>query len=245
MRIKTYLLEIYSRLLISLFTILINFVILYSYKEQVIYMLGQHQQNLFPYFISTGLTEIFFIYIKLSGFLALYFSYPLILIQITIFIIPALYNYEYKITRNYLTVSLSLYFVTSLMTYKYFLPYCWKFFSSFQMRANESMVSIHLETRISDYLNFFFEIFTSLNISLHLLLLFLIFLQKITLNSVVSYRRLIYLFLFVFATALTPPDIFSQLLIGIFFISTFEIFLFSLFFSKEKELYLRKRIKKF
>lgn len=241
MRIKIYLLEIYNRLLISLFTILTNFIIFYSYKEQVIYMLGQHQQNLFPYFISTGLTEIFFIFIKLSAFLAFYFSYPIILIQTGLFLVPALYKYEYKIILNYLLLSLALYFSTTLIAYEYFIPYCWKFFSSFQMKADESLVSIHLETRISDYLNFFFEIFISLNIVLHLLLTFLIFLHKFTLDSIVAYRKLIYLLLFVFATALTPPDIISQIVTGAFFIIAFELFLFSLFFSKEKANYTKKR----
>ena len=240
MRIKIYLLEIYNRFLINLFTIFTNFIILYAYKEQVIYMLGQHQQNLFPYFISTGLTEIFLIFIKLSTFLAFYFSYPVLLIQIGFFIIPALYKYEYKIIRNYLLLSLSLYFFTTLIAYQYFLPYCWKFFSSFQMKANESIVSIHLETRISDYLSFFFEIFISLNIILHLLLIFLIFLHKFTLDSIVTYRKLIYLLLLVFATALTPPDIISQLLTGSFFVVAFELFLFSLFFSKERDSYLKQ-----
>lgn len=205
-------------------------------------MLGQHQQSLLPYFISTGLTEIFLIFIKLSGFLAFYFSYPVVLIQVALFMIPALYKYEYKIIRNYLLLSLSLYFITTFMAYEYFLPYCWKFFSSFQMKANESLVSIHLETRISDYLSFFFEIFISLNIALHLLLAFLIVLHKFTLNSIVTYRKLIYLFLFIFATALTPPDILSQVLTGSFFILTFELFMFSLFFSKEKEIYRDKAI---
>ncbi len=240
MRIKIYLLEVYKRFLISLFTILINFIIFYNYKEQVIYMLGQHQQNLFPYFISTGLTEIFLILIKLSAFLAFYFSYPTVLIQIALFLIPALYKYEYKIIRNYLILSLSLYFFTTIIAYEYFLPYCWKFFSSFQIKADESLVSVHLETRISDYLGFFFEIFISLNIVLHLLLTFLIFLHKFTLDSIVAYRKLIYLLLFIFATALTPPDIISQIITGVFFIVNFELFLFSLFFSKEIDNYKKK-----
>ena len=105
------------------------------------------------------------------------------------------------------------------------------------MKADESIVSIHLETRISDYLNFFFEIFVSLNIALHLLLAFLIFLQKFTLDTIISHRKLIYLLLFVFATLITPPDIFSQILVGVFFLLAFELFLFSIFLSKEKDDY--------
>lgn len=233
MKLKTYFKEIYNRLIICMLTTTLNFIVLYCYKEQIVYILGQHQQTLFPYFISTGLTEIFFIFIKLSLFLAFYFSYPILLIQLGIFLTPGLYKYEYIIIRNFFLLSLNLYFSTTLLAFKYFLPYCWKFFTSFQMKADESLVSIHLETRISDYLNFFFEIFISLNIVLHIFLIFIVLLYKFTLNFIIVYRKFFHIILFTFATVITPPDILSQILIGFFFIVSFELFLFSLFLSRE------------
>lgn len=233
MKVTRYFLEIYNRLLILLLTWGLNFFILFYYKEQIVYILGQHQETTFPYFISTSLTEIFFVYIKLSSFLAFYFAYPIIVIQLALFIIPGLYKYEYLVVRNFLLLSIMLYIGTTIFTYKVFLPYCWKFFSSFQLKAEESLISLHLEARIEDYLSFFFETYFLLNAILHIFLIFLFLLYKITLNYILKYRKLFYLLFFIFATLMTPPDVISQIIVGLFFLVFFEIFLFSLFLSYE------------
>lgn len=233
MRVTQYFLEIYNRLLILILTWSLNFLVLFYYKEQIVYILGQHQEAAFPYFISTSLTEIFFVYLKLSSFLAFYFAYPLIVIQLAIFIIPGLYRYEYLIVRNFFFLSIMLYICTTIFTYKVFLPYCWKFFSSFQLKAEDSLVSLHLEARIADYLSFFFETYFMLNAILHIFLIFLFLLYKITLNYILKYRKLFYLLFFIFATLMTPPDVISQLIVGTFFFFFFEVFLFSLFLSYE------------
>jgi len=233
MKITRYFLEIYNRFIILFLTWSLNFFVLFYYKEQIVYILGQHQEATFPYFISTSLTEIFFVYLKVSSFLAFYFAYPIIVIQLALFIIPGLYKYEYLIVRNFFLLSILLYIGTTFFTYKIFLPYCWKFFSSFQLKAEESLVSLHLEARIADYLSFFFETYFLLNAILHIFLIFLFLLYKITLNYILKYRKLFYLLFFIFATLMTPPDMISQIIVGIFFLVFFEIFLFSLFLSDE------------
>lgn len=233
MKVTRYFLEIYNRFLIILLTWSLNFFVLFYYKEQIVYILGQHQEATFPYFISTNLTEIFFVYLKLSSFLAFYFAYPIIVAQIALFIIPGLYKYEYLIVRNFFLLSILLYTATTVFTYKIFLPYCWKFFSSFQLKAEESLISLHLEARIADYLSFFFETYFLLNVILHIFLIFLFLLYKVTLNYILKYRKLFYLLFFLFATLMTPPDVISQIVVGIFFLVFFEIFLFSLFLSYE------------
>ena len=233
MKIKIYFTEIYYRVTVLFFTWVLNFITLFTYKEQIVYMLGQHQQNLFPYFISTNLTETLMVFFKLSLFLAFYFSYPIVLVQIALFLLPGLHKYEYITIRNFLFVSIFSYIITTYLTYQIFLPYCWKFFNSFQLKAEESLVSIHLETRIADYLSFFLESFLVLNLAFHIFLIFVFLLHRVRLNFIIEQRKLFYLFFFIFATIVTPPDIISQILVGTSFLLTFEIFLFSLFISKE------------
>lgn len=233
MKVKQYFFELYHRLFILLFTLGLNFCVLFFYKEQLIYLIGQHQESVIPSFISTSLTEIFIVFIKLSFFLAFYFAYPVILAQLCFFLIPGLYKYEYKIIRNFFIVSIILYLLTTIFTAKFFLPYCWKFFASFQLQAAKSLVNLQLEPRIADYLNFFFETFLLLNVVLHVFLIFIFFLRKVTLDFIVKYRRFFYLTFFLFATLLTPPDITSQIFVGLMFLFFFEIFLLSMFITKE------------
>ncbi|AFZ64347.1 independent transporter protein (mitochondrion) [Nannochloropsis gaditana] len=232
-KVTIYFLEIYNRFFILFFTWLFNFIVVYSYKTELVYLLGQHQQNVFPYFISTNLTEIFFVFIKLSFFVSFYCLYPVLLIQLALFLIPALYKYEYTILRNLFIVSVFLYLFTTYFTLEIFLPHCWKFFNSFQLDANKNLVSIHLETRIADYLNFFVETFLLLNIGLHIFLVFILFLNKTTLNFTIKHRKVFYVIFFIFATLITPPDVFSQIVVGLMFLISFEIFLFTLFLTKE------------
>lgn len=233
MKVKQYFFELYQRLFVLLFTLVLNFSVLFFYKEQLIYLIGQHQESVIPSFISTSLTEIFIVFIKLSFFLAFYFSYPVILAQLCFFLIPGLYKYEYKIIRNFFIVSIILYLITTLFIAKIFLPSCWKFFASFQLQATKNLVSLQLEPRIDDYLNFFFETFLMLNLVLHVFLIFIFFLRKVTLDFIVKHRRFFYLTFFLFATFLTPPDISSQVFVGLMFLVFFEIFLLSMFITKE------------
>ena len=121
MRLKIYFLEIKHRFFFFLFTWIMNSILLYFYKEQIIYFLGQSQQVLFPYFITTQLTEVFFAYFKLIFILAFYFSFPNLLLQIWIFIIPALYRYEFNILKKFVIFSLFLYCLATILSYKVFL----------------------------------------------------------------------------------------------------------------------------
>lgn len=232
MRIYKYIKELQYRFFIIFYSIIINCLTIFSYKEQIAYLLGQHQANLFPYFIATNLTEIFFALFKLSLFLAFYLTYPIIILQLWLFILPGLYRYEYKMMRSFVILTIILFFVSTIITYKIFLPYCWEFFTSFELKAENTLISIHLETRLNEYLDFFIKGFLILNILFHIILAFIIIIKKINLDLLIFYRKIVYLLIFSIATLATPPDIFSQLFIGFLLIFIYECFLITLFILK-------------
>jgi sec-independent protein translocase protein TatC len=233
MKIKVYINELKYRLFFLFFTLAGNAILLYTYKEEVIFLLGEHQSKFFPYFISTNLTEIFFGFFKLTFSLALYFTFPSFIGQLWFFLVPALYRYEYEIFRNFCFLSIFTFFISTFLTLSIFLPYCWKFFSSFQIEAPESLVSIHMELRINDYLNFFLTILFSLTLIFHFFFIFLFFLKMLPLNLFIKFRKIGHFLIFILATLFTPPDLFSQILIASLFLAFFEIFLFSTFLLNE------------
>jgi sec-independent protein translocase protein TatC len=232
MKFFFYLKELHYRAFIIIYCIVINFIILFYYKEQVLYLLGQSQPGPYTYFIATNLTEIFFALLNLNLFLAFYLSYPLIIFQLWFFFKPGLYKYEYESIRTFIKLTIVLFFISTILTYQLFLPYCWKFFSGFELEAKESLLSIHLETRLKDYLGFCVKGLLILNILFHSLLIFIILLKKIKVDLLIYYRKIIYFLIFLAATLGTPPDIFSQVFIGITFICLFESFLILLFILK-------------
>ena len=233
MKIKVYIKEIQYRLFFTCSSFFFNLCVLYYYKEQIIFLLGQHQTSNFPHFIATNLPEVFFCLIKFSVYLAIYFTFPIILTQSWFFIIPALYKYEYKIIKNFIIISLIVYIIGNFSIYTILIPYCWKFFSGFELNYEKIGVGIQLETRLYEYLNFFTEIFFSLNIILNLCLFLCFFLLKFPTRILTKIRKIIYFFSFILATILTPPDILSQIFVGIVLIATYEFFLFSIFLTNE------------
>jgi len=125
-----------------------------------------------------------------------------------------------------------------LISFHIILPFSWKFFTSFQL-MNETM-SINCEPRFQSYCFFLYWIFLVLVFS-HLVFLcfiLLIYSKKIKLIDFPS-KRTIPLFCFLLLSALiSPPDLFSQLVI---FLLIWYLFEFLYFFT----FYITCRIKKY
>jgi sec-independent protein translocase protein TatC len=233
MKIKIYIEEMQLRLFFVCLSYILNFITVYHYKEQIIYTLGQHQTTNFPHFIATNLPEIFLCLLKFSAYLALYCTFPVILIQSWFFFIPALYKYEYKIIRNFLALSLFFYFLSNFLLFTYLLPYCWEFFSGFQLNYEKTGISVQLEVRLYEYLNFFTKTFFSINLGLNFCLFLSFFLLKFPIYILTKLRKIIYFSNFITATLITPPDITSQIIIGTILIISYELFLFSLLLTNQ------------
>jgi sec-independent protein translocase protein TatC len=233
MKIKVYMKEFQYRLFFTIFTIAINTTIIFYFKEELIFLLGQHQNTNFPHFITTNLPEIFFCFIKISGFLGLYFTFPNILLQCWFFLSPALYRHEHQLIKNFLILSICLFVIGSFSIYKIVLPYSWKFFSSFELNYENSGVSIHLETRFHEYLNLFIRLLSTLNIAINFCLFISFLLFRFPITTLIKLRKIIYFSCFVLATLITPPDVESQIFIGFLLIALYELFMFSLFLTQE------------
>lgn len=241
MRIKTYLLELQYRFFIVFFNFLITLVLLYIYRLEIVYLLGYYQEEILPYFISTHLTEVFYTYIKLSCLLSLYFSFPIALLQIGLFLSPALYKYENKIVKRFLFFCFITYSICFFFTYQIFLPYCWKFFSSFQSYSNEGNISIHFEARLDAYSNFFLESLFFLQLFSQVIGFLFFFVPQWRPKFYIYNRKITYFSFLIIATFITPPDLFSQLFMTFLFILIYESFIFFLLLEKE---YKQKQMKK-
>lgn len=233
MKIKVYLKELQYRLFFTCLCILLNTITIYRSKDLLVFLLGQHQNNNFPHFIATNLPEVFLSLIKLSFFFGLYFGFPIILIQAWFFICSALYKYEYKIIRRVVVGITLLYVFATFSVYKIFLPYCWKFFSTFELNFEDSGVNLQLETRLQEYLDFLVGIMYTLNVFLIFCLFLGFFLFKFPLFRLIKFRKIMYFSGFILATLITPPDIASQIFIGTILVFVYEIFMFSIFLLHE------------
>lgn len=226
MKIKTYFLELQYRFFLFLLHFSFLFLLIYLYKEEITFLILFCQKGEFPYFISTHLTEIFSVYLRLSFFLSLYGSLPFFILQLGLFLNPGLYQYESKFVQNYFCFSLLIYFIGTLLTYKIFIPYCWEFFSSFQTSSTENYVGIHFETKFNSYCNFFLKSLFFLQFSFQLLGFLFFFLPRFQPSFYKISRKLIYFIFLGIATLITPPDVFSQILLATSLCVLYEGFVF-------------------
>lgn len=240
MILKSFFKEILYRLVVCFYSLAYNFTIIYIFKEEIFYAIGKEQQSFFPYFIAAKVTEIFFTYFKMSFFFALYASYTVFFLQALFFLAPALYFYEFKQIRNFFFFSLTSYTLATFLSFQIFYPSFWKFFSSFQSKADESLVGIYLETNISQFFGFFFDLFLSLNLAFHFLFLFFYLLKNFAGNFLINYRKLFYFFFLLFATLLPSPEFYTQIFFATFFIIFFEFFIYFFFLKEEYKKFKRQ-----
>ena len=180
------------------------------------------------YFIFTNITEAFQTYLEIALYFSTFICLPVLLYHLLIFIIPGLYKYEKIFLKKSLNICIFAYILCILFVYNIILPMSWEFFSGFEINSSESLFNLYFETKLNEYLSFIVKIFLLFTFIFQFCVICFVYftLNKSTYTFLVNKRRYAYLTCFLLATVITPPDFFSQLLIGIPLIFLYEIFLF-------------------
>ncbi len=155
--------------------------------------------------------EKFFTYVKTAVFSGLLASVPFILVQLSSFISPALKHKQQR------TFFLALFFVIILFiggcyfAYSTIAPTAFKFFINFAADADVTPV-----WGLAAYYEVLFKVVFLIGVAFELpvILLFLISIDIITIRTLTRGRKIAFLVAFVFGAVLTPPDLFTQLIIG-------------------------------
>jgi sec-independent protein translocase protein TatC len=178
------------------------------------------------HFIYTKLTEGFVTEIKISFVVALFLTSPVFFFQLYKFLAPGLYKNEKRVLMPYLFFPPILFFMGMLLVYFVVMPITWKFFLSFQNLS--SSVPIRLEAKVSEYVDLIVDLFISFGIAFQLpiLLVMLVKLKIITTHQLIKSRRYSVVLIFVIAAVLTPPDVFSQIILALPLMLLYEISIF-------------------
>jgi sec-independent protein translocase protein TatC len=191
-------------------------------------MEGQDTQRL----IYTSLTEAFFTTIKLSFFTALFVAMPFLLIQIWLFIAPGLYAQEKSLFLPLMGMTPILFLCGAAVVYFVIIPMAWPFFLGFQTSAEQTILPIQLEARISDYLSLIITLIFAFGLCFQLpvLLMLLGRIGFVSAEGLKRKRKYAVILAFVFGAFLTPPDVISQigLAIPVILLYEFSIIMVSL-----------------
>lgn len=224
-------------LFIGLFT---AFAICYFFSSELLYVLtsplmeqtdlttsiGSKERHL----IFTNITEAFTTHLLLSVYVAIFFIFPFLLLQIWLFLAPGLYPDEEKKLRFLFLLSPLCFIIGCLATYFLILPVAWEFFLGFEATGTHDIVNIHLEAKISEYLDLSARLFfvVGLLFQYPIVLLILIHLSILTKEWMISKRKFFCLVSFVVAALFSPPDIFSQVMIAVPLLLFYETAIFML-----------------
>jgi sec-independent protein translocase protein TatC len=235
MSLTEHLVELRKRFTRALIATGIGFFACYYYKDWIFDIVTRPLTSVLPkngYLIYTGLTEAFFVYMKLSFFASLIITSPFILYQIWKFIAPGLLPAERRYVVPFVISSTSLFIGGILFGYYIALPPAFEFFVSFNNKYLQAMISF------GDYLSLFVTFLLGFGLSCELPV-FMFFLAKLGIvNSkmLVKQRRYAILVIFVIAAILTPsPDALSQILMALPLMFLYEVSIFvSKFVEKKK-----------
>ena len=160
---SAYILELKNRAFFACFSWFTTVVICYCYKETLLYLLIKINKELVNadsfYFITTNLTDVFAVYVKISCFISNQFLFMYLLYHFLVFISPGLYYTEYKNLSIFFCLSICFNLIGGFLFNSIFLPYIWSFFLSYLNTALNDSINVFFEVHITDYLVFYVKFY--------------------------------------------------------------------------------------
>ena len=220
-----HLIELRSCLLRALVAVLVVFLGLFSFANEIYEFIAEPLQRYLPAntsMIATDVTAPFLTPFKLTLFASIYISMPYILYQIWSFIGPALYKHEKKVVVPMMASSVALFYAGTAFAYFVVFPLVFQFFTSIGPE------SVSMMTDISSYLSFVIKLFFAFGIAFEIPIatILLIYGDMISAKDLGKKRPYVIVFCFILGMLLTPPDVISQLLLAIPMWILFEAGLF-------------------
>ncbi|GGD77634.1 twin-arginine translocase subunit TatC [Lacimicrobium alkaliphilum] len=226
----SHLIELRRRLLYCLAFFTLMFIISYFFASQIYAFLQQPLLEIFGpdsgrRMIYTGLHEAFFTYLKLAFFSATFFTLPLMLIQVWRFIAPGLYSHEQRSVSLLLIMTPILFVGGAALAFYVVMPLAWEFFISFESPAKEAAISVELEAKISEYLGLVIKLILAFGLSFELPILLLVMAKAglVSAQSLAGFRRHAIVVIFLLAALITPPDLISQIALGLPVFALYEL----------------------
>jgi sec-independent protein translocase protein TatC len=134
-----HLIELRSRLIWCIIYIILAFGVSFYFSDQIYNFLAQPfvdvamENGKEPTMIFTGLQDKFFVNIRLSFYVALCVTFPVLAMQIWKFVAPGLYQNERKAFLPFLMATPILFTLGAAMAYYIVIPRAWGFFMSFEV----------------------------------------------------------------------------------------------------------------
>lgn len=217
-----HLLELRDRLLRVVVAVLVLFIGLLPFANDIYHALAKPLLDVLPpgtSMIATQVASTFVAPMKLTGWLALFIAIPYVLFQVWGFVAPGLYKHEKRFALPVLASSVLLFYAGMAFAYFVVFPLVFAFFTA---TAPEGVTVM---TDIDAYLSFVLTLFLAFGLAFEtpVVVTLLVAMKMTSTKALIAARPYIVVAAFVIGMLLTPPDILSQFLMAIPMWLLFEI----------------------
>jgi len=230
----THLLELRSRLLRAVVAVLVCFVPLAFFQDELFTLIARPLIEKLPEgtsLIATSVVSPFMAPLKLALIAAIFAAMPYVLFQVWAFVAPGLYRHEKRFAVPLVVSSIVLFYTGTAFAYFVVFPLM------FQFLASTTPIGVKMMTDIANYLDFvlllFFAFGLAFEVPVAVVLLAATGLVKV--ESLKKNRGYVLLGIFVIAAFLTPPDAVSQTFMAVPMYALYELgILFAQFIQKNR-----------
>jgi len=209
-----HLTELRDRLLRALLAVLVVFICLFPFANEIYTFVSEPLRALLPEgatMIATEVASPFLTPFKLTLVAAIFLAIPYVLYQVWSFIAPGMYKHEKRLAVPLLASSILLFYAGAAFAYFVVFPLIFAFFTS------TGPADITIMTDINSYLDFVLKLFFAFGVAFEIPIAAVLLISTgiTTPDNLAKKRPYIIVGCFVLGMLLTPPDIISQSLLAL------------------------------
>jgi sec-independent protein translocase protein TatC len=218
----SHLVELRDRIIRAGLAVIVVFIGLVYWAPDIFRLLARPLMQNLPKdgkMIVTDVTGSFFVPMKVTMLVAFVIALPVVLYQIWAFVAPGLYQHEKKLVGPLVASSYSLFLCG--MAFAYFVV----FPTIFRVMAHyNAPLGAEMTTDIDNYLSFVLTMFIAFGVTFEvpIVVVLLVRMNVVTLKKLKEIRPYVIVGAFVISAVVTPPDVFSQLILAIPLIVLYE-----------------------
>ena len=231
MPLLDHLIELRGRLIWSVVAFLVAFAVSYHFSGRIYDFLAQplvqamQARGEQAHMIYTALFEAFLTQIKVALFTAAFISFPVVAIQIWLFVAPGLYRSEKRVVLPFLIATPLLFLLGAALAYYVVFPMAWKFFLSFQTVGGQGDLAVTLQAKVSEYLALVMKLIFAFGVAFELPVVLTLLARVGIIDSadLKRFRRFAYVGMFALAALITPPDAISMISLALPLVVLYEV----------------------